>query len=152
MLFLLVVFFLSFPISFSIDFVFLLHNSQLSWGCDSPQLRYSVSPGRTNWVMVLIGVSEKLLCRLAWNQMIAKMNLSPSCCPSGSLYSCYNRWSEWGRSHRVIVIFPQTGTVEEKPWHFDVLSLFLILRYGATWAVPGLFQIVWDNNGLYWWR
>ena len=28
-------------------------------------------------------------------------------------------------------IFPQTGTVEEKTWHFEVLLLFLSLRYGA---------------------
>ena len=28
-------------------------------------------------------------------------------------------------------IFPQTGTVEENTWHFEVLLLFLSLRYGA---------------------
>ena len=28
-------------------------------------------------------------------------------------------------------IFPQAGTVEENTWHFEVLLLFLSLRYGA---------------------
>ena len=28
-------------------------------------------------------------------------------------------------------IFPHAGTVEENTWHFEVLLLFLSLRYGA---------------------
>ena len=31
-------------------------------------------------------------------------------------------------------IFPQTGTVEENTWHFEVLLEFLSLRYGADWG------------------
>ena len=29
------------------------------------------------------------------------------------------------------LIFPHAGTVEENTWHFEVLLLFLSLRYGA---------------------
>ena len=39
-----------------------------------------------------------------------------------------------------IGIFPQTGTSEEKTWHFEVLLLFLSLDMAPTWAVPGLFD------------
>ena len=45
-------------------------------------------------------------------------------------------------------IFSQTGTVEEKTWHFEVLLLFLSLRYGADLGRSRLVHsptIIWNN-------
>ena len=38
--------------------------------------------------------------------------------------------------------FPHAGTVEENTWPFEVLLLFLSLRYGADLGRSGLFKIV----------
>ena len=42
----------------------------------------------------------------------------------------------------IFPIFPQAGTVEENTWHFEVLLLFLSLRYGAD---LGRFRLVWTR-------
>ena len=40
-------------------------------------------------------------------------------------------WKKIQKNRNFFSIFPQTGTVEENTWHFEVLLLFLSLRYGA---------------------
>ena len=46
-------------------------------------------------------------------------------------YATYRRPKNFEKNSGFFKIFPHAGTVEENTWHFEVLLLFLSLRYGA---------------------
>ena len=55
-------------------------------------------------------------------------------------YATYRRPKKWKKSENFL-FFPHAGTVEENTWHFEVLLLFLSVRYGTDLARS---RLVWN--------
>ena len=68
--------------------------------------------------------------------------------PKGPLFTFFGTMGLTGDFKKIRKnrnFFPHSGTVEENTWHFEVLLLFLSLRYGAD---LGRFRLVCLPNAV----
>ena len=71
----------------------------------------------------------------------------------GPLFNIFRHYATYRRPKKIKKVriffqfFPHAGTVEENTWHFEVLLLFLSLRYGAD---LGRSRLVWSCFSVLW--